>query len=480
MVAVAIGSPARAAVSVAVVVGSNQSPAAGTPALHYADDDAVKGARTLALLGARTFLLVAPDDETRELFAEARAATRRPTRAAVAAALADAFASLRAAQGPTRLYFFFAGHGDVAGGRPFLQLEDGRLFRDDLATLLADSPADEHHVVIDACYAAQFVGDRGPGGARAAAAPGFSQAAGPRWPRRTGLFTARSLGDKTHEWTEFQAGIFSHEVRSGLSGAADADRDGRVSYRELGAFVRRANEAIANRKYRPEVITQPPAGDADATFAELPDGPLVLAIDNDVGRGHVDAENGVRVVDLHPAPGLAVDLRLPTDLGALFLQRADAAGQAVEIRIEPRPGRVLLSSLSARPARAQARGAAHEAFRLLFARQFDQTVVRGFEPDLVAAPAPAPGVRLGPRFWPWAITTTGVLANATSLGLGLWGHKQARDARGVPGAELGPRIQSVERANQGATIAGAIGISLMVAGLTWLWLTPAEDKAHED
>ena len=180
--------------------------------------------------------------------------------------------------------------------------------------------------------------------------------------------TARSLGDKTHEWTEFQAGIFSHEVRSGLLGAADADRNGKVTYRELGAFVRRANEAIVNRKYRPEVVTQPPAGDPDAVFAELPDGPMVLELDNDPGRIFVDSENGVRLADLHPAPGMRLALRLPTDLGVMYVQQV---GSEREVRLEPKPGRLLLSALAPSTARARARGAAHDAFRLLFARQFD-------------------------------------------------------------------------------------------------------------
>ena len=168
-------------VTVAVVVGSNRSPSTATRDLHYADDDAVQGARTLQLLGASSLLLVDPDAETRDLFPGTRPHAR-PTRAAVAAAVKQAFAQLASARSTgrrTRFYFFFAGHGDVAAGRPFLQLEDGRLYRDDLAGLLHDSPADEHHLVIDACLASLFVADRGAGGERVAVEPGFSRGTGP-------------------------------------------------------------------------------------------------------------------------------------------------------------------------------------------------------------------------------------------------------------------------------------------------------------
>ena len=56
----------------------------------------------------------------------------------------------------------------------------------------------------------------------------------------------------------FQAGVFSHEVRSGLYGAADANGDGQVSYREIAAFIERANAAIPNERFRPEVYAKEP------------------------------------------------------------------------------------------------------------------------------------------------------------------------------------------------------------------------------
>jgi hypothetical protein len=457
-------------VTAAVIVGSNRSPSPATPDLHYADDDAVQGARTLDLLGATNLLLVAPDQETRELFPH-MSPHESPTRAAVALAVKRAFALLAEAhtQGRrTRFYFFFAGHGDVAAGRPFLQLEDGRLFRDDLAALLHDSPADEHHLVIDACHASLFVADRGAGGARAAVSPGFSRTSGPSWPTHTGLFTARSVGDKTHEWTEFQAGIFSHEIRSGLLGAADADRNGRVTYRELGAFIRRANEAIVNRKYRPEVVTQPPGGDPEATFAELPDGPMVLELDTNPGRIFVDSENGVRLADLHPAPGLRLALRLPTDLGPLYLQEV---GSEREVRLVPHNGRLLLSQLTPTPARARARGAAHEAFRHLFNHPFDAAAVRGFEPALADLTDTASTDEPGRPLLPWIMTSTGVAANVAAIGMGLWGYQRAAAAKNQSGEERATLARDLDRSNRAAMVVGAIGVALAAGGLSWLWLS---------
>src|SRR5439155_8815894 len=135
--------------------------------------------------------------ETNELYPEAHP-DGHATRAAVIAAFEKVAEEARRAQTAgraTRLYVFIAAHGDVEAGRPFLQLEDGPLWREDLAALARRVNAGQTHVVIDACQASLFVGSRGPGGERSALDAGFSQrAGGPAWPAHTGFLTARSSG----------------------------------------------------------------------------------------------------------------------------------------------------------------------------------------------------------------------------------------------------------------------------------------------
>jgi hypothetical protein len=380
------GSAAPPPLSVAVVVGSNHSPSSTQQDLRYGDDDAVQNARTLALLGAETTLLVSPDAETRELFPMAKPqgpATQVALRAAFGAAKAK-LAAARAQGRHTDLYFLFAGHGDTASGRPFLQLDDGRLWREDLAELLRAAGADENHVLVDACYAAAFVSDRGAGGEREGMPAGFSRARA-TWPARTGFLTARSSGGQTHEWAEYQSGVFSHELRSGLVGAADVNLDGKVTYREIAAFVRRANEAIPNRRYRPEVSTIAPGGDLDAALAVLPSGPIVLELDvQPAGRAFVETETGIRLVDLHPANGVNVQVRLPTDLGSLFVEQEatpNVSSSMREFKLQPRAGHVRMSALAASAPHVSARGAGHEAFLHLFALPFDSQAAAAFSVD---------------------------------------------------------------------------------------------------
>src|SRR5437762_3404086 len=75
---------------------------------------------------------------------------------------------------------------------------------------------------------------------------------------RVGLLLSSSSHRESHEWDGFEAGVFSHEVRSGLYGAADADGDGEVTYREIAAFVARADAAIPNERFRPQVYAHAP------------------------------------------------------------------------------------------------------------------------------------------------------------------------------------------------------------------------------
>ena len=71
-----------------------------------------------------------------------------------------------------------------------------------------------------------------------------------------GVFLSTSADGEAFEWSEIQSGIFSHVVRSGLLGGADADGDGQVSYLELAAFVDTATTDVRNPNMRPHVFSR--------------------------------------------------------------------------------------------------------------------------------------------------------------------------------------------------------------------------------
>jgi hypothetical protein len=378
----------------AIVIGSNVSVDAELPPLKYADDDAARYVDLFRLLGARTYLLTRPDANTARLHAQATAEAQPPRAAELDLALAHVAADVaqaRARHVESVFYFLYAGHGSVRNGEGYLTLEDARLSGKDLATkVVAKVGADYFHFIIDACDSYLVAYPRGPGGARRPAEP-LRDVHGLGDDPRVGLLLSSSSHRESHEWDGFQAGVFSHEVRSGLYGAADADGDGLVSYREISAFVARANAAIPNERFRPQVHARAPK---DTTALLAIGHRLNRRIDIDGQHsGHyvIEDSRGVRLAETNTAPGTAVRLIRPGPSGREYLRRLD---DDTEFVLPPDREIVAVADLSPEQPRARARGAAHDAFDLVFTLPFDEKAVTSYEPqepraaDLVE-PSPA-------------------------------------------------------------------------------------------
>jgi len=194
---------------------------------------------------------------------------------------------------------------------------------------------------------------------------------------RIGLLLSSSVSGESHEWQGFEAGVFSHEVRSGLYGAADANGDGQVTYSEIGAFVARANEDITNDRFRPQVFARPPQQSellVDLRGAAEHE----LRLEGPQADAHYLLEDGqgVRLLDFHGTGRAATHLMRPAGEGPLYLRRLPDGGE----RTIPRPdGVVVLNELPETSPRTQARGAAHEAFGRLFTLAFDDQAVRSWD-----------------------------------------------------------------------------------------------------
>ena len=300
---------ARAATSApavfAIVVTNNRSTRLDRPDLQYADDD---GARYYQLFrgvapAAQLRLLTRFDRATASVHPELAAVTQPPRRAELVAALADVRAAVieaRRAGQRTEFYFVFAGHGDVQGGVGYLDLEDARIDPTFLEHEVVDRvPADVLHVVLDSCNSFFVVNPRKPGGRRWATPRDLALGFAARHPN-VGLFLSTNSEGEVYEWSEFESGIFSHEVRSGLSGAADADGDGRVSYAELAGFVDRANAKLPQSNLRPQVFQRGPNGDAGAAlFSPAHAEGRRLLIGSGERRLWIRATGNERLLDLH-------------------------------------------------------------------------------------------------------------------------------------------------------------------------------------
>ena len=458
----------------ALVVGVNRSSDPKIAPLRYADDDAVRYRDLFRAVGGRTITLASLDENTRRLHPDATSDVR-PARLALLTSAVDLLAA-EAAQA-RRLgarvvfYFVYAGHGRVADGSGSIALEDAELDGGDVVRRVIDEiAADEAHVIVDACHSYFLVLGRGPGGRRRPMG-GFVELGALAKRRDVGLLLSTSSARESHEWAAYQAGVFSQEVRSGLYGAADADRDGLVSYAEIGAFVDRANTAIRNERYRPEVYARPPArGHALIDLRPA----LARRIEVAPGGGHQFIEDtaGIRHADFHnDAP---VSLVRP-GAGRLYLRR-NADGR--EIVLPPEVAVLNTAELPLQEPRSSARDAAHDAFASLFAMPFGSAAVSTytFRDDPVVTGSVSPPTRQS--WWPRPGTLIGLGLGAAGLVSGGWGATVLLDARRLhdgaapmitqeDAAALNREIDSRNR--RGATLLG-VGVAALAGGLLTLLL----------
>ncbi|MCA2979260.1 MAG: hypothetical protein INH41_02320 [Myxococcaceae bacterium] len=219
LVLLLVAHGASAAVRFALVIGHD----VGLPderALHWAESDAAKVFRLLTELGGV--------DEARGALLQGQ-----PVRAVelAMARLAGQVAEARRRGEWTEVIVFFSGHGDLAT----LHLGDDRLPRATLEAWVKAVPADATLVFIDACRTGPVRSGASKGLRRAPAFDvRFSRQAG-----MSGRVTIESVGadESAQESDDLQSGFFTHHLLAGLRGAADVDRDKRVSLAEAYRYA---------------------------------------------------------------------------------------------------------------------------------------------------------------------------------------------------------------------------------------------------
>lgn len=372
----------------ALVVGHNASDDPKTQDLRYADDDAVATHRLLSTAGVESVLLTELDEGTRSLYPGLD--FQHPTLDNLVAAMKRQRHAMEAASTAgknTEFLFFYSGHGDVENGQGYVTLNGGRLTRSLLySEILGNSTADRNHIFVDACKSYFLIFDRGPGGRRRPSPVSFVDRVGASRFTNTGFVLSTSSDRDSHEWEQFQAGVFSHEVRSALWGSADADGDGVITYAELGAFLTNANAAIPNERFRPDFMVRPPGpkpGDLESPVLGWANGTATLHVDRAAGHIYLENATGTRIVDSHLARDTKSEIRLPAQR-PLFV-RETATGN--EFLLEANSS-FQLSELSPQPVEMSRRGALHVAFTLLFERPFDAGTVTSFTRSYLEAGDP--------------------------------------------------------------------------------------------
>ncbi|WP_257455160.1 hypothetical protein [Archangium lipolyticum] len=393
-------APERAPSVYALIVSNNQSYKLARPALRYADDDGAKYHEVFSLIaGAGHVTLLGDfDRDTERQFPELAAAVKEPSAGNVREAARTVAAAVRADRAAGRevdFFFVFAGHGDVDGGRGFLELSDAAFDASALEAVLREVGATRSHVILDSCNSFFVISPRKAGGRRFSTPADVSSGVAQRVPN-VGVFLSTSAEAEVYEWSELQSGVFSHAVRSGLLGAADANADGRITYRELEAFVSVASSAVPNPLFRPKVFARGPGLLEEAVLVDLRgvDAPgLELPVSEPV-RVTLRDTSGLRWLDANKERGVALRLLLPPRLASgmeVERRRPGVGTERYEVASAARGVVVRLEDLSPTPAPLAGRGA-QDQLRRLFDAPFGPAALAAWDAARAAEPPPVFGI----------------------------------------------------------------------------------------
>jgi hypothetical protein len=325
----------------ALIIGYNGAPAGATDRtiqpLRYADDDALAFYQLQRETGADAIVLTIPDFDTRQRYPEAADVAGSPTKSELFQAIDTLNGRMdvaaRSGDTPT-LVVFYSGHGAQTqtdgNNEAALTLLDGPLSQTALhEQVLKRIHAAIVHLVIDACHAEALVRPRDVNAQTVEIAPAdiathLSETTAARYPN-VGLVIASRGNVPAHEWDLYQSGVFSHEVISGLRGAADVNGDGRVEYSELGAFLTAANREVVDPRARVRSLVQPPAIRARAALIQIGPGARagwLVGIPSSAGQFYVEDARGNRIVDGRAEIGFTMSVAVPAG-EPLFVRNRD-------------------------------------------------------------------------------------------------------------------------------------------------------------
>ena len=485
-------SSARAEdVAFAIVIGNNAPPAEAEQLaeLRYADDDAVRYYELFSQFAADTRLLTVMDESTQRRYPSLAEHTRPPSSAnlrAIVTAFAKSMATVAARGDDPVLYIADSGHGARdADGNAYLALVDAALTQRTLFDDIIDAlPATYVHLIIDACHAGGVLGVRGDGMfdnevdatvvpvSPADLLPAL-QSSLERHPT-VGAIVATTADQTTHEWSELESGVFTHEVISGLLGAADVNGDQRVEYSELEAFVAAANRDIRDARAIPRVIAYPPQSNRNAalvSLASLSASTFLFGDATGLGHFYVELDDGRRYLDANLGGEVVARLAVPT--GARLYVHTDTA-EAELVASAP----VDLGTMELSEPRATARGSLDSALRDgLFAVPYTPAYYRGYVDSRGAV-----GVRFGepramleppstspPSGRPTRLVWLAGISTVASIATGLLAWKAKRDFESTTvQIEAQSAATRYSRYGWASVISGVVAVASGAAAW-WLW-----------
>jgi hypothetical protein len=261
--------------------------------LRYAHSDAQAVARVLRDLGG-----VSPQDSILLI---------DPGRAALDGAFEAMRQKLMAAKDAhtrAELLFYFSGHSDETA----LLLGGERYAYQEVRKAISGMPADVRIAVLDSCASGALT--RGKGGVRKA--PFIVDSSTDV--RGFAILTSSSIDETAQESDRIGGSFFTHYLVSGLRGAADNSRDGRVTLNE--AYQYAFNETLAGTESTQGGAQHPNyyfqlAGSGDLVLTDIRSTSSLLVLSPELeGHLYIRDAKGVLVVEINKPGGKSMSLGL--------------------------------------------------------------------------------------------------------------------------------------------------------------------------
>lgn len=312
-----------------VHIGMNQAPKGSSlPTLRYADDDAVKLYQFMSAFSQKSVLSTLMDIDSQQQYSEVMEANVSPTSSDLLHALKELATAMKSDQSQGRqvvLYFTYSGHGERVDNGTRMLLLDSTIDREWLKKNILSLPADVVHLIIDTCYAGGIVDSRGmiteevdasttslPSDTVERAEDNLLQG----YPH-VGALVSSASESEAYEWSALRSGVFTHELLSGLAGAADVNGDGDIAYSEVAAFISSANRSISHYKAQPKIVSYPPMIDRNLPIIsyEWAAGRLSFleGKSNEFSRFYVETTDGGRLLDAHLEKDVPFRIAVPAN-----------------------------------------------------------------------------------------------------------------------------------------------------------------------
>ncbi len=289
--AMVAAAPVPSTFRIAVIVGRNDG-GPGREVLRWAHKDAESIAAVMGELGgiatSDRVLLIEPDKNALDA-----------TLALVQARLALVPTGAR-----SELLFYYSGHADEVG----LMLGRERYAFRDLRARLDAIEVDLRLVVVDACASGALIGKRTKGGKKTAPFLGDGDLSGHAY------LTSAAADEVAQESDSLEASFFTHDLITGLRGAADRDRDRTVTLTEAYRYAFDATLARTQATTTPQHpawdIALTGAGDVVLTRLDSPSARLLFAAPMS-GRFFIRGARDVLAAELQKEAGDPLELALP-------------------------------------------------------------------------------------------------------------------------------------------------------------------------